>query len=129
LGGAEPAASHAVPAPQLVWLPAPGLVEERAVPLLADPFSHRVSWRVELPRDGCRVAGQDLAADNEVGAFRQTLSISGRTLRLERATDLRQGWIEPADFALLREIALAEHRAVKRRLRVECPSQPEGDIR
>jgi hypothetical protein len=46
--------------------------------------------------------------------------VKGRELILERGTELRQRWIDPAAFPALKEIALAESRTNKRRLRVSC---------
>jgi hypothetical protein len=46
--------------------------------------------------------------------------LDGRTLVLERETELRQRWIDPPAFPDLKEIALAEARTNKRRLRVSC---------
>jgi hypothetical protein len=84
------------------------------------PFASRVDWRVSLPRDSCKVEGQDVAVENGLGAFRQTVTLRGRVLVVERRTDLRHRWIEPAGFPALREIALAESRTNKRRLRLAC---------
>ncbi|MGH7488148.1 MAG: hypothetical protein ACREMY_21510, partial [bacterium] len=56
----------------------------------------------------------------DVGAFRQTTSVQGKVLVVERQAELRQRWIEPASFPALKEVSLAESRANKRRLRLSC---------
>ncbi len=111
-----------VPVPALDGLPAPGLLDNRELPLVARPFVSQVTWTVELPEDGCPpAAGQDVAVENDLGSFRQSMKVEGRKLVLERRTELRRRWIEPAAFPALKELALAELRAGKRRLRLECP--------
>ena len=111
-----------VPVPAMAGLPAPGLLDGRELPLVARPFVSRVTWTVELPEDGCPPAsGQDVAVENDLGSFRQSLRVEGRKLVLERRTELRRRWIEPAAFPALKELSLAELRAGKRRLRLECP--------
>ena len=61
-----------------------------------------------------------MAVSNDVGGFRQTVAVDGSTFVLERVTDLRRRWIDPAAFPALKEIALAEVRTNKRRLRMVC---------
>jgi transglutaminase-like putative cysteine protease len=110
-----------VPVPALAGLPAPGLLDGRELPLVTRPFVNRITWTVELPEDGCPPAsGQDVAVENDLGSFRQSLKVEGRRLVLERRTELRRRWIEPAAFPALKELSLAELRASKRRLRLEC---------
>jgi transglutaminase-like putative cysteine protease len=110
-----------IPVPAFAGMPAPGLLDGRELPVVARPFSNRVTWTVELPEDGCPPApGQDVAVENDLGSFRQSLRMEGRKLILERRTELRRRWIEPAAFPALKELALAELRAGKRRLRLEC---------
>ncbi len=109
-----------LPVPSMVELPSSGLLEGRALPVVETPFASRVTWRVTLPRDACRAEGQDVNVANDIGAFRQTVAVHGRELVLERGTELRQRWIDPAAFPALKEIGLAESRTNKRRLRVNC---------
>ena len=88
--------------------------------MVETPFASRVTWRVTLPRDACKAEGRTSRSQNAVGAFHQTVAIHGRELPLERGTELRQRWIDPAAFPALKEIGLAESRTNKRRLRVNC---------
>lgn len=117
----EPGTVPQLPVPALSGMPAPGVLDGRELPVVADPFATEVTWSVTLPQEGCPPAsGQELAVENDLGSFRQSFKLDGRKLTLERRSELRRRWIEPASFASLKEISLAEHRASKRRLRVEC---------
>jgi len=102
-------------------MPSPGLLDERALPVVTAPFISEMSWTVALAADACPPSpGQDVKVDNALGAFTQRISTQGRKLTVERRSELRKRWIEPADFPALKEVALAEARTGKRRLRWEC---------
>lgn len=109
------------PLPALGRMPSPGVLDERELPVVTSPFLSELSWTVALSDDVCPPApGQDVKVDNALGAFSQKISAQGRKLTVERRSELRKRWIEPADFPALKEIALAESRTNKRRLRWEC---------
>lgn len=117
----EPGSVPPLPVPSLTDMPAPAVLDGRELPVVADPFSTQVTWSVTLPQDGCPPAsGQEQTVENDLGSFRQSFKLDGRKLTLERRSELRRRWIEPAAFPALKEISLAEHRASKRRLRLEC---------
>jgi len=121
--GASPGGWPSFPLPPLGGMPSPGLLDERQLPVVTAPFLSEMSWTVALAADACPPSpGQDVKIDNALGAFTQTLSTQGRKLTVERRSELRKRWIEPADFPALKEIALAESRTGKRRLRWECKS-------
>jgi hypothetical protein len=109
------------PLPALGGMPSPSVLDERDLPVVTAPFTSELSWTVNLPTDVCPpAAGQDVNVANALGAYQQTISLQGRKLTIERRSELRKRWIEPADFPALKEIALAESRTGKRRLRWEC---------
>ncbi|MFL6202061.1 MAG: transglutaminase domain-containing protein [Thermoanaerobaculia bacterium] len=121
----QPGSVPQFPVPAFLDMPAPGVLDNRELPVVADPFSTQMTWSVTLPQDGCPPAsGQELTVENDLGSFRQSFKLDGRKLTLERRSELRRRWIEPAAFPALKEISLAEHRASKRRLRVECSPHP-----
>ncbi len=119
-GAVEAGMLPAIPVPGVVDLPPPGLLDGRILPVVEQPFATRVSWKVNLPRDACKAETADVAVQNAVGAFHQTVAVHGRQLAIERTAELRQRWVEPAAFPALKEIGLAEARTNKRRLRVSC---------
>ncbi|HEY4564078.1 MAG TPA: hypothetical protein VIJ36_13935, partial [Thermoanaerobaculia bacterium] len=120
LGAAGEGPLPPLPVPSMVDLHSSGLLEGRTLPVVETPFASRVTWRVTLPVDACKSEGQDVTVRNDLGAFHQKVAVNGRELTLERATELRQRWIDPAAFPTLQEIALAESRTNRRRLRVRC---------
>jgi len=80
----------------------------------------RVSWRLDLAATGCRAEERSTETAGEHGSFRQQVSADGAAAAVVRETEIRSRWVEPAGGPELRELALAEHRAVKRRLRFDC---------
>jgi cellulose synthase operon protein C len=117
----EPGAWPALSIPGEGSLPAASLLDGRDLPVVTTPYLRELAWNVDLPPGACPpAAGQDVATENDLGGFRQTVTFEAGRLHLERRTELRRRWIEPADFAPLKEISLAEHRTGKRRLRGEC---------
>ena len=120
LGAPAEGALPAIPLPGLTEIPSPGLLDGRAAPLVDTPFASRVTWRVTLPRDGCKSDTADVDVRNDLGAFRQTVALKGRELTVERTSELKRRWIDPDAFPALKEIGLAESRTNKRRLRVGC---------
>lgn len=117
----EPGAWPAFTVPQGNGLPAASLLDGRDLPVVTAPYVSELAWKLELPGDACPPAeGQNVAVENDLGGFRQKVTLEAGRLHLERRTELRRRWIEPGDFTPLKEISLAEHRSWKRRLRGEC---------
>ena len=109
--------------PTLHGLPTPGLLDGRKVPVVLTPEVTRSVWRIQLPEGACPPVADDAAVDNELGSFRQKVSLDGGTLTVERRAEVKSRWIEPARFPALKELALAEHRAGKRLIRLECRAE------
>lgn len=111
----------ALPIPAFAGMPSPGLLDDRDLPVVTSPFVNELAWTVSLPAGACPPsAGQEVKVDNALGSYRQAIALDGRRLTVERRSELRKRWIEPADFPALKEVALAEARTGKRRLRWEC---------
>ena len=108
-------------------LPAASLLDDREVPIVTAPYVSEIVWGAELPGDACPPArDQNVAVENDLGGFRQTVTFEPGRFLLERHTELRRRWFDPADFAPLKEISIAESRSGKRRLRGECRSAMNG---
>jgi transglutaminase-like putative cysteine protease len=107
--------------PGMAGTPAPGILDGRTGPVVVSPLSGRTTWRIEMPEGWCPPKADQVEVSNEVGAFRQSITTRDRHLEVGREVELRQRWIEPARFPALKELALADHRANKRRIRLECP--------
>jgi len=118
MSGAGSARSFSLP--QGSSVPAASLLADRTLPVLLTPAAHRTTWRLELPEGWCPPKPDELSVDNEVGAYRQTISATGRTVEIGRTLEIRRRWVDPAAFAPLKELALADSRAGKRRIRMEC---------
>jgi hypothetical protein len=92
--------------------------------MVLTPEVTRSVWRVQLPEGTCPPAAQDAAqntgVDNDLGSFHQRVAMEGGLLTVERRAELKSRWIEPARFPALKELALAEYRAGKRLVRLEC---------
>ena len=103
-------------------MPEPSILAEREIDVVVRPQSARVIWHMTLPAGLCRPAERDRAVTNRVGSFRQRIAHGENpgTFVIERRTELARRWIEPADFADLKALALAEHRAQRRRVRLLC---------
>jgi hypothetical protein len=80
-----------------------------------------VQYQFRLPAGACPPAARTDEAANAVGSFRQRISIfDGGAVLVERHTELRQPWVEAAEYPLLQELAVAESRAQQRRIRFAC---------
>lgn len=121
-------AATATPGIAVRWLalggpahtPAPGLTRNRDLPIVLTPRVAESRWRLTLPAGWCPDQDESTSgAEHPLGAFRQSLRCTGGTLFAVRRVEIRQRWIEPQDFAALFDIALAEHRANARRLRLD----------
>jgi len=106
------------------------LQEDRTAPVVLSPGTVHELWRLRLPADACPPEPKSWSATNDLGSFEQTVSAEvgatgreGTMLTVERRLELPRRWVEPDGVAALRELALGEIRARKRRLRFgDCGS-------
>jgi hypothetical protein len=117
-GGAEGDRSLLVPAEPAT--PSPSLLAERSEPVVLSPSTIESEWRIALPWSGCRLEPAAAAFEGSAGSFRQEATLTGTSLVLRRRTELRAWQVGPEGFGDLRSLALAEHRTLKRRLRLVC---------
>ncbi len=99
--------------------PSPGLLHDRSAPVVLRPHVASVTWDLALPEGWCPPQADSSGVDNAAGSFHQSLTCAGGRLIVDRRTELRQRWVDPAQLPALAELALAEHRAAARRLRLD----------
>lgn len=102
--------------------PEPSVLAEREEPVVLHPRTTRMTWHISLPEGWCRPEAAEKEVANDLGLFRQTIRLSeaSNSFDVERQSELRRRWIEPEEVPALRELALAEHRTNRRRIRLEC---------
>ena len=105
--------------PALGSHPSPSAVDESSSAVLRARTSSSL-WSLALPEGWCPPRPADVAVENELGAFSQTIeSIDGK-MHVTRSASLLSNHVAAEAIAPLRELALAEHRNARRRLRLEC---------
>jgi transglutaminase-like putative cysteine protease len=116
----DSALSSSLQLPGLSGLPATSLLDNRQLPLLVEPGRTVEHWTLHLPREDCQVENPTVDVHNGVGSYRQTAAGQGQRLTVERTLELVTRRVPPEAFADFRELALAEGRSKKRRLRLVC---------
>ncbi len=108
--------------PGLPLWPAPrDLVADRVDPAVLLPGVFRTSWQIRLPNPACVPDVEPVALESPLGHFRQTVEDQGEGLIVvTREAAIRARWIEPDGIGEVRDLALAEHRTLRRRLRLRC---------
>ncbi len=106
--------------PGLRATPEPRLLDELGV--AAYPAQEaETHWRLDLPAGWCRPRPGTRKIENAAGTFSQLVGLTpGGRLAVERRTRLERRWFEAAELKDLKELALAEHRAQRRRIRLHC---------
>lgn len=81
----------------------------------------RTLWRLTFPEGWCPPLLGKTEVESSVGSFVQEIGrdAEGR-FTVERRTEIRRRWIEVEDLGALKELALAEHHAATRRIRLRC---------
>lgn len=101
--------------------PEPRLLDDLDTAAVYPARTARTFWSLALPDGWCPPKAAEMTVANAVGSFVQTVALdaAGRVV-VERRSELRRRWIEPGELADLEELALAEHRAARRRIRLAC---------
>ena len=113
-------ASHSFGLPPTPGTPKPAVLQGRELPVVLTPKSNRFSWRIEIPEGWCPPRPEMVEVGNAVGTFRQAVEPNGRIVEIGRELEIRQRWIEPARFADLEALAVADHRANQQLIRMDC---------
>lgn len=106
--------------PSLSRTPPTSILDDRSVPVVVDAGESRERWTLALPRDGCRPDSDDVSVETPAGSYHQSMTVEGKHLQVDRSLVLTHRWIESELFDALRDLALAETRSKKRRLRLVC---------
>lgn len=112
--------SHSFGLPPTPGTPKPAVLQGRELPVVLTPKSNRFSWRIEIPEGWCPPRPERVEVGNAVGTFRQSVAPNGRVVEIGRELEIRQRWIEPARFADLEELSVADHRANQQLIRMDC---------
>jgi transglutaminase-like putative cysteine protease len=109
--------------------PDPRLLRDRRLPVAVPARSARTTWNLRLPVSWCPPGGDGEEVANDAGSFSQTVSFTQTTtsaapgrLTLDRRVEVRARWVAADLLPALRDLALAEHRAHRRRIRLRCGS-------
>lgn len=112
--------SHSFGLPPTPGTPKPAVLQGRELPVVLTPKSNRFSWRIEIPEGWCPPRPEIVEVGNAVGTFRQSVEPNGRVVEIGRELEIRQRWIEPARFADLEALSVADHRANQQLIRMDC---------
>ena len=98
------------------------LSDRGGMPVALSPGFNRTQWRLSLPESWCPAKASEEEAVNGVGQVLSRIGTGERAeLLVERETRVHRRWVEGASLPLLRELAIAENRFAKRRVKLECP--------
>jgi hypothetical protein len=107
--------------PGLTGTPEPRELEEPEFPLIVEPVSDVVRWRLRIPPHWCLPEAATQETRNALGHFQESVSAEEGALLLERQVEIGARKVGADQLEGLKELSLAEHRAQRRRLRWECP--------
>jgi hypothetical protein len=101
--------------------PEPRDIADLETPAAISANIAKTIWRLRLPEGWCKPAEGEKVTETTIGDFRQTTTHddSGH-ISIERTTEITQPWVGVEDLGELKKLALAEHRAAKRRIRLQC---------
>jgi len=106
--------------PPLAGTPKPAVLQGRDLPVVLAPKSNHFSWKIEIPEGWCPPRPETVEVGNAVGTFRQSIAPHGRIVEIGRELEIRQRWIEPARFADLEALSIADHQANQQRFQLDC---------
>ena len=104
------------------WAPDPASIDELeglATSLPVATVENR--FRIALPEGFCPPKDRFDELDNDAASFVHRIAHEDQVVHVERRTRAKQSWFAGDDLEALKALAVAEHRAPKRRLRFRCP--------
>jgi hypothetical protein len=121
--------SHSFGLPPMAGTPKPAVLRGRELPVVLTPKSNRFSWKIEIPAGWCPPRPETVEVGNAVGTFRQSVAPHGQVIEIGRELEIRQRWIEPARFADLEALSMADHKANQQLFRMDCGAAAAGAAR
>ncbi len=103
-------------------LPEPSALVERETAVVIAPRLTSTVWNITLPEGLCPPGQTARTVENSLGALIQTVRHreTPGSFSLERELEIRRRWVEADGLDELQELALAEYRANRRRIRLTC---------
>jgi hypothetical protein len=121
LSGKNASSGFVIPGPSAT--PSLSLLEDRTLPLALEPGVQKLLWRVALPPDACASETKERLLRNEIGGVRHAVKLEDRILLVEREVEIEERWVEPSGVPALRQLAVEEGLARRRRVRLGCASE------
>ncbi len=106
--------------------PSPGDLSDGQVARALPATTAAARWTLALPPGTvCTSQTRDVQVDVPVGRFDQQISANGGQLVITRVATLRQRFVPASGLPDLHALALSEHRAHRRRLRLVCDQEAD----
>lgn len=104
--------------PGFATTPEPRHFSERKVPAVLSPSADEVVWKLHLPADWALPEPRQEELANELGSYQFEVVPGEGTVTVTERVTLSRRFVSPEQSSMLRELALAEHRTAKRRIRL-----------
>ncbi len=106
-------------------LPDTRALDDRARPIVLEPGTIRTRWGISFPESWCPVVPVDTTVNNRAGEFSYRVRNDlDDTVEVESTVTLDRWWF-PAELTDdLRELSIAENRAFRKTLRLQCDGNP-----
>ncbi len=106
-------------------LPEPGRFDPDALPVRLSAGVFGSHWHLDLPHDWCPAMASQWLTQNLLGRLRVVVkSGDGNSIEITQELELRRSWFSRDHFTAIRELATAESRAARRRIRLRCGPPP-----
>lgn len=112
------AGSRSFALPGFATTPEPRHFSERTVPAVVSPSADEVVWKLHLPAGWPLPEARLDEVANELGSYRFEVAPGAGTVTVTERVTLNRRFVSPEESSKLRELALAEHRTAKRRIRL-----------